>query len=61
MRMMQEWGLAGEVTQQLRVVTALGEILSLIPRTLIGWLTTACVSSSKGSETFWSLWAPAWI
>lgn len=44
------------MAQQVRVLPALPEELNSVPCTHIGWLTTACISSSRTSDAlFWSL------
>lgn len=42
---------AGDTAQQLRVCSALAEDPNLVPRSLTGWLTISCRSSSKGSDS----------
>ena len=53
---------AGEMTQQLRAFAALAEDQNSVPNTNIWLLTTACNSSSWGSETLiWPLWVSACV
>lgn len=47
---LRNWGLgfwAGEITQQLRVCTALEQTLGVIPNIHVAWLTTAPMPSSE--------------
>ena len=42
--------------QWIRGLTALPEVLSLVPSTHVGWLTTSCDSSSRRPDVlFWPL------
>lgn len=41
-------------------VTALGEDLSLVSSTRVGWVMTAYNFDSRASDNFWSLQSPAY-
>lgn len=49
-----------EEMTQLTACPTLAEDLSTVPSTFSGWFTTACNSSSKVTQCFWSPRAPAY-